>query len=300
MRRGTLKAAVVGGIAGAFVVAGTAALAGTGIGGVFNLGQSNFVNAPTKLSGSTSGPQLQVSNSSADEHSIVATAQNGAGVALYGVHTGATGMGAGVRGQSAAPYAPGVLGVNTANGPGLSAMVTPGHAPLHVNSNGKVPNLNADLLDGRSSSAFLPSTGSLDLWTSPFEYTTAQAAVGITPYDGPHVQVRSSTTGSRQVFLALNTPAFAGATFNLASVTVCFASQGAPITGTLVEFGTESQSKLVSYDTYTHSSPSPTCYDVAPSSPLAVDGVLYLRLDLYYASTSDYINLYPVKATFTS
>src|SRR5436309_3573025 len=44
MRGSTLKAAVAGGVAGALVAAATAAVAGTGVGGVFNLGKANSVN----------------------------------------------------------------------------------------------------------------------------------------------------------------------------------------------------------------------------------------------------------------
>lgn len=42
------------------------------------------------------------------------------------------------------------------SGVGLSLVVQPGAAPLKVNSSRKVDNLNADLLDGRSSSHFAP------------------------------------------------------------------------------------------------------------------------------------------------
>jgi len=44
MSTGALKAAVIGGIAGAVMVVGTVAVAGTGIGGVFNLGVDNSVD----------------------------------------------------------------------------------------------------------------------------------------------------------------------------------------------------------------------------------------------------------------
>ena len=61
MRINILSAAV--GAAAAVVIAGsTAAVAGTGIGGVFNLGKSNSVNATTGLTGSTANPQLAVTN----------------------------------------------------------------------------------------------------------------------------------------------------------------------------------------------------------------------------------------------
>ena len=49
---------------GAFLLAATAALAGSGVGGVFNLGQVNSVNGITKLQGATSSQQLYVQNAS--------------------------------------------------------------------------------------------------------------------------------------------------------------------------------------------------------------------------------------------
>ena len=294
----TVKAAVAGGIAGAFIVAGTAALAGTGVGGVFNLGQSNTVNVPTKLSGMTAGPQLQVSNSSDDDPSIVATAESGPGVALSGEHTGKIGTGAAVRGESAAPYAPGVLGVNTAGGPGLSAIVNPGSAPLRVNSATKVAKLNADLLDGKSSTGFLSSSGSLDVWTSPFEYHSPQLVVRVDPAYGPDSKVTSSTAGPRDLFLALNTPALPGATFKLQKVTICFSFAGAAIVGTALLYGDATQTTELYHDSYLHTSPTPTCYDIAPSSPTAITGMAWIHLNVNFGSSSDYLDLYPVKATF--
>jgi hypothetical protein len=65
MKIGTFsKGAFAGGV-GAFVVMGaTAALAGTGIGGVFNLGQTNTVNGTSALTGSEAGAGLHVTNTS--------------------------------------------------------------------------------------------------------------------------------------------------------------------------------------------------------------------------------------------
>jgi hypothetical protein len=57
-----VKGAVVGGAVAALVMVSTSAVAGSGVGGVFNLGKSNTVNASTSLSGSTSGKSLQVTN----------------------------------------------------------------------------------------------------------------------------------------------------------------------------------------------------------------------------------------------
>lgn len=65
MRHQFLKGAAAGGIGAAVVLLASTAVAGTGIGGVFNLGQDNTVNATTALTGNTSGPQLRVKNSGA-------------------------------------------------------------------------------------------------------------------------------------------------------------------------------------------------------------------------------------------
>jgi len=72
---GVLAGVVVGGV----TLMSTAALAGTGIGDVFNLGTTNRANATTVLLGSTNGEQLRVSN----------TATQGTNVAGIGIHVAA-------------------------------------------------------------------------------------------------------------------------------------------------------------------------------------------------------------------
>src|SRR4051794_40029120 len=60
-----VKGAFAGGVGAAAVLTATAAFAGSGVGAVFNLGQSNSVNATTTLTGArSSGPELQVTNTS--------------------------------------------------------------------------------------------------------------------------------------------------------------------------------------------------------------------------------------------
>lgn len=61
----TFKAGLVGGIAGALIVAAGSAIAGTAINGIFNLGADNAVSKTSILesqSTSFTGPQLQVKN----------------------------------------------------------------------------------------------------------------------------------------------------------------------------------------------------------------------------------------------
>lgn len=65
MARELVKGAVVGAITSSILLVSTAAVAGTGVGGVFNLGKTNKVNAQSTLTGSTSGKNLQINNSGA-------------------------------------------------------------------------------------------------------------------------------------------------------------------------------------------------------------------------------------------
>jgi hypothetical protein len=57
-----MKGALVGAIASSIVMISASALAGTGIGAVFNLGTTNKVNAQTTLTGKVKGKSLQLTN----------------------------------------------------------------------------------------------------------------------------------------------------------------------------------------------------------------------------------------------
>jgi hypothetical protein len=70
-----VKGVVFGALASGVLLVSGAALAGTGIGGVFNLGKTNTVNASTVLTGSTSGGLLNVRNAS--------TAAQAAGIVIH-------------------------------------------------------------------------------------------------------------------------------------------------------------------------------------------------------------------------
>jgi len=90
--------------------AATTALAGTGVGAVFNLGKANTVDAVSKLAGATTSSMLMVDN-------------NGAGTAL-----------------------------DLRVGPSTTPAAEKGVAPMKVDSQAKVNNLNADELDGKNAS----------------------------------------------------------------------------------------------------------------------------------------------------
>jgi hypothetical protein len=64
MSRMFSKGVVVGAITSTVVLMAATAFAGTGIGAVFNLGQTNTVNATSTLTGSQAGAMLQVTNTS--------------------------------------------------------------------------------------------------------------------------------------------------------------------------------------------------------------------------------------------
>src|SRR6266540_2665517 len=67
-----LRKAIVG-VALAALLVTTTALAGSGVGGVFNLGQTNSVTGTSTLTGDTAAPQLTLKNTSTDAN---ATALN--------------------------------------------------------------------------------------------------------------------------------------------------------------------------------------------------------------------------------
>jgi len=81
------------------------------------------------------------------------------GIGVYGKHTASFGTGAGIQGDSASGSSPGVVGKNTAGGPGVKAIANNGVAPLSVSNSTKIPNLNSDLLDGLDGTAFWKTTG---------------------------------------------------------------------------------------------------------------------------------------------
>ena len=59
---GLVKGAVIGAVTASVVMISATAMAGTGIGAVFNLGKSNTVNARSLLTGKTAKPELAVGN----------------------------------------------------------------------------------------------------------------------------------------------------------------------------------------------------------------------------------------------
>ena len=156
--KGTLIAAVV-----LSLVLTSTVLAGTGVGAVFNLGQANAVNARSILSGRVNAALLFITNSS--------TAYNAA--ALVTTSRSAT---------SAT-----LIAENHSNGPALSLSTGDGVPPMTVNSESKVDNLNADLLDGYSARSFM--TGS----TFSMEVPTDQ---GILAGDGTYIKSASCPYGT--------------------------------------------------------------------------------------------------------
>ena len=148
--------------AAAVVVASGVALAGTGVGAVFNLGQSNTVSQRSVLAGSTAGDQLDVAN----------------------VNTGSSAKALGVLGKSAT--APAAAVANTGGGPALGLTVNAGKSPFTVNSATKVANLNADQLDGLNSSAFTQAgAGTTTILTNRMVLPVGSPAAGVRVLDLP-------------------------------------------------------------------------------------------------------------------
>jgi hypothetical protein len=146
-----------------------AALGGSGIGGVFNLGQANTVDATSFLRGTAANAVLDVTNNGAGASSYgvvgrtasptapaLAGTNSGGGPGLKGTSTTGSGLygqstsGLGLRAVTAGSQ-PALKATNTGTGPGGAFEAGGGAAPFTVNSQTRVTNLNADLLDGLDS-----------------------------------------------------------------------------------------------------------------------------------------------------
>ncbi len=155
-RKGLLVAAVVG------LAFATTALAGSGVGGVFNLGQTNSVNGMSVLTGTTAGTQLKVANASTASGTL------------------------GVLGQSASATGAGVEGVNLGGGPALQASVTTYFLPATgtAANSAKLNGFGSTVYSHRAipaneDSAPRDTTGDVGLYTSA---TIGQEGLGLISY----------------------------------------------------------------------------------------------------------------------
>lgn len=134
MRGMFFRGVVVGSVTSILVLSASAALAGSGVGGIFNLGKSNAVNKTSSLTGAAKGAtQLLVSNSATST---------------------------GSRGLQVSGHSP-VAALLAQNSLGEAASFQSGSSfpPFEVNSTKKVTNLNADQLDGIDSSGLIQGKG---------------------------------------------------------------------------------------------------------------------------------------------
>jgi hypothetical protein len=159
MRGSFLKGVAVGAVCVLVGGISTLALAGSGIGGVFNLGVSNSVDAKTSLTGSTATPQLQVTNTNTNAGAAGIVVSSASTTPTGSFANSSTGMGLsvtsasgiGVFARSGGAATAGLNARNTGGGPAATFVVNSGVAPFTVYSPTKVNNLNADQLDGLDS-----------------------------------------------------------------------------------------------------------------------------------------------------
>jgi len=125
------RGALAGGIAGTVLVVASAALAGSGVGDVFNLGQGNTVNATSTLTGNVDGnSQLKIQNGGPGV-SLVAVATNGFGAFGQGASgvVGQSTSGTGAAGRSTNGF--GVFGE------GLFGVAGVSHSSSHAGVSGR-------------------------------------------------------------------------------------------------------------------------------------------------------------------
>lgn len=150
MGKGFLKGVIVGSLVAATVMMAGTALAGTGIGAVFNLGRTNTVNSTTTLTGKASGRMLQVTNKGSGP-ALGVTVQAGKAPLTVNSTGKVTNLNAdALDGSHSTDFVPksdlATLDAHTLNGKGASDFVL----------KSDLGTLNADTVDGKHASDLTP------------------------------------------------------------------------------------------------------------------------------------------------
>jgi hypothetical protein len=204
----------LGGAVAAALILCTTTLAGSGVGGVFNLGQTNTVDAQSILTGNPGTEPLLKVVGTGTAASIRANAGTGiavngistsgtgqygqstSGTGLYGTHTGSTGGSSGVFGVTASTNAAsaGVTGQNSAGpGPGVEGKTASGAGAgvLGLNSTDGVGVLGQHPLTTGTAPAVEGTTSSTDDNAIGLEGLVSSASPG-----GASVGVRGVNNGT--------------------------------------------------------------------------------------------------------
>jgi hypothetical protein len=204
---GSFLRGVVVGLVCALLGGAAVALAGSGVGGVFNLGVSNPVSGQTELGGSTNAPQLRVDNTNTGS-SAFGLAVNAASPAAAALGVANASSGPGVFARSAGVSNPTLKAQNTGGGPAGGFLVNSGVTPFTVNSAAKVNNLNADRLDGFDVSQIMTGGGRIGRASFQNLYPPGspdvQATVSLTAPNNGFVLVQGAITAEDLFSAACN------------------------------------------------------------------------------------------------
>jgi hypothetical protein len=271
---------LAGAAAAIVTIAAANAFAGSGINGVFNLGELNTVDQQTQLSGNAgTNPQLRVENSSA----------SGGALGVLGKMTSAsaTADSAGVKGITAStnPSAAAVAGRNVGGGPAFFADVKPGAPPLAVNSSTKVANLNADLVDGIDSTNLDPDRFVIN--ASPWSLLSLTGGTFVTNGTGPRATVTASSAGTKTIVLPIPTLEllYAGiprSTFQFVTIAYKVSSASTQITKTDLVSSDHGGATPVGSNTTVQNSTSLAFYTVNATGAPLILGTAYVQLTVSF------------------
>lgn len=139
------------------------------------------------------------------------------------------------------------------------------------------------------------------LWYSPYGLVANQPEVLLETFAGPSMWIRSDRSPSKvslAVALPLDQPqSVFGVALKLEEVTICFRAAGAQIAGTDLSYRATREEHTLYTDEFVHSSPTPSCYHVAPPAPTVIAGSIHVALDVeFYNDPTTAVHLYSVRA----
>jgi hypothetical protein len=165
------------------------------------------------------------------------------------------------------------------------------------------PVVNAKTLQGLAPRDFLNADSRVDFYYSFYDVVARPSSndLSFIYNPGPAIRIDAAGTGERGVILPLDAPVeMFGRGLVVESATICYlTSNGGYIDQSALQSGTTGSPQNLVSDSTNRSADASTCYTIAPTTPQAANGALYLSLTLEYPQSDSIVVLNSVRLRFT-